>query len=69
MRVLCWVLLSLSWVAQGASASAPQVRRMAVIVGANAAPAGRQTLKFSHRDALAIAEKRVNEIIAREATP
>ena len=39
-----------------AAQAAPAVRRMAVVVGANAAPAGRQTLRFSHRDALSIAE-------------
>jgi hypothetical protein len=32
-------------------ADAPHVRRLAVLVGANGAPAGRQTLRYAHRDA------------------
>ncbi|MBS1151828.1 MAG: peptidase caspase catalytic subunit p20, partial [Myxococcaceae bacterium] len=48
LGVLVWLLAAL--------AAAAPVRRMAVVVGANAAPAGRQPLRFSHRDALSIAE-------------
>ncbi len=37
--------------AEPISLASPKARRLAVLVGANTAPAGRQTLRFAHRDA------------------
>lgn len=58
-RVLAAVLL-LALVVAGAPAAradgAPATRRLAVVVGANAAAPGRKPLRFAHRDARAVAD-------------
>lgn len=50
--LLCSAMLELSAVAR---AAAPGMRRIALIVGANAAPPGRQALRFAYDDAKELA--------------
>jgi len=44
------------WVATGRSAHAAEIRKVAVVVGANLAPPGRATLRYAHDDARRVAE-------------
>ncbi len=49
-------MTALSILTLSALAAASPIHRMAVVVGANAAPTGRQTLRFAHRDARSVRE-------------